>query len=103
MGVSGFLTQPVLSAEALDNLKLAHKTLRARFWADIPVVSHRNACFLNNEISGMRVCDEIIHLYEGKDVMQLKLWRSTVSTAIAKEIFPYTDGYYLMTPSAGWR
>jgi hypothetical protein len=62
------------------------------------VVSHRNACFLNNEISGMRVCDEIIHLYEGKDRDAAEALAVTVSTAIAKEIFPYTDGYYLMTP-----
>ena len=98
-GVSGFLTQPVLSAEALDNLKLAHKTLRGKILGGIfPVVSHRNACFLNNEISGMRVCDEIIHLYEGKDRDAAEALAVTVSTAIAKEIFPYTDGYYLMTP-----
>ena len=98
-GVSGFLTQPVLSAEALDNLKLAHKTLRGKLLGGIfPVVSHRNACFLNNEISGMRVCDEIIHLYEGKDRDASEDLAVTVSTAIAKEIFPYTDGYYLMTP-----
>ena len=34
-GVSGFLTQPVLSAEALDNLKLAHKTLRGKILGGI--------------------------------------------------------------------
>ena len=88
-----------VSAEALDNLKLAHKTLRGKILGGIfPVVSHRNACFLNNEISGMRVCDEIIHLYEGKDRDAAEALAVTVSTAIAKEIFPYTDGYYLMTP-----
>lgn len=98
-GVSGFLTQPVLSAEALDNLKLARKTLQGKLLGGIfPVVSHRNACFLNNEISGMHVCDEIIHLYEDKDRDAAEDMAVTVSTAIAKEIFPYTDGYYLMTP-----
>jgi homocysteine S-methyltransferase len=98
-GVSGFLTQPVLSAEALENLKLARKTLRGKILGGIfPVVSHRNACFLNNEIAGMRVCDEIVALYEGKDREAAEALAVTISTRIAEEIAPYTDGYYLMTP-----
>ena len=98
-GVTGFLTQPVLSAEALDNLKLARETLQGKILGGIfPVVSHRNACFLNNEISGMRVCQEIIDLYEGKNRDEAEDLAVTISTAIAKEIRPYTDGYYLMTP-----
>lgn len=98
-GVVGFLTQPVLSKEALDNLKLARETLQGKILGGIfPPVSHRNACFLNNEISGMRVCDEIINLYEGKDRDESEALAVTISSAIAKEIAPYTDGYYLMTP-----
>ena len=98
-GVSGFLTQPVLSAQALENLKLARATLKGKILGGIfPVVSHRNACFLNNEISGMRVCDEIIDLYEGKDKEQAEELAVRISTQIAKEIAPYTDGFYFMTP-----
>lgn len=98
-GMSGFLTQPVLSAEALENLKLARATLKGKILGGIfPVVSHRNACFLNNEISGMRVCDEIIDLYEGKTKEEAEELAVRISTQIAKEIAPYTDGYYFMTP-----
>jgi homocysteine S-methyltransferase len=80
-GVSGFLTQPVLSQQALDNLKLARRTLKGKLLGGIyPVVSHRNACFLNNEIAGIHVSDEIISL------------------RVAQAIAPYTDGLYLMTP-----
>jgi homocysteine S-methyltransferase len=98
-GVAGFLTQPVLSAEALENLKLARTALRGKILGGIfPVVSHRNACFLNNEISGMRVCDEIIALYEGKERAEAEDLAVTISARIAREIAPYTDGVYLMTP-----
>ena len=98
-GVKGFLTQPVLSAEALENLKLARKELKGYILGGIfPVVSYRNACFLNNEISGMRVCDEIISLYEGKDRDEAEELAVTISATIAREIAPYTDGLYLMTP-----
>lgn len=98
-GVMGFLTQPVLSAEALENLKTARRELKGKILGGIfPVVSHRNACFLNNEISGMRVCDEIVSLYEGKDREEAEALAVTISTAIAHEAEPYTDGLYLMTP-----
>ena len=98
-GVSGFLTQPVLSREALDNLKLARETLKGKILGGIyPVVSHRNACFLNNEISGIRVCDAIIDLYEGKNREEAEELAVTISARIAREIQPYTDGVYLMTP-----
>ena len=98
-GVSGFLTQPVLSAEALENLKLARATLKGKILGGIfPVVSYRNACFLNNEVSGMRVCDEIIQLYEGKEKEDAAKLAVTISAQIAREIAPYIDGFYLMTP-----
>jgi len=98
-GVSGFLTQPVLSKEALDNLILARETLRGKILGGIfPVVSHRNACFLNNEIAGMRVCDEIVALYEGREREEAEDLAVTISTKIAQEIAPYSDGIYLMTP-----
>ncbi len=63
-----------------------------------PVVSHKNAIFLSNETSGMRVCDEIVALYEGKDREEAEALAVTISTRIAKEIAPYSDGLYLMTP-----
>lgn len=98
-GVSCFLTQPVLSREALENLKLARRTLRGRILGGIyPVVSYRNACFLNNEIAGMRVSDEIVALYEGKELKEAEALAVTISARIASEITPYTDGLYLMTP-----
>ncbi|MBQ5787488.1 MAG: methylenetetrahydrofolate reductase, partial [Oscillospiraceae bacterium] len=98
-GISGFLTQPVLSREALENLKLARAELKGKILGGIyPIVSYRNACFLNNEIAGMRVCDEIIALYEGKDREEAEELAVRISTEIAKEITPYTDGIYLMTP-----
>ena len=98
-GVSGFLTQPVLSAEALENLKRARQELKGSILGGIyPVVSHRNACFLKNEIAGMRICNEIVALYEDKEREEAEDLAVRISTEIAGEIAPYTDGLYLMTP-----
>ena len=59
-GVTMFLTQPILTKEALENLKIAKATLPAKILGGIiPVVSYRNACFMNNEISGINVSQEI--------------------------------------------
>ena len=98
-GVTGFLTQPVLSQEALDNLKRARETLHGKILGGIfPIVSYRNACFLNNEIAGMRVCDQIIQLYKDKDRDEAETLATAISARVAREIEPYTDGLYLMTP-----
>ena len=97
--VAGFLTQPVLSREALDNLKRARETLNGKILGGIfPIVSYRNACFLNNEIAGMRVCDEIIQLYKDRDRGESEALAAAISARVAREIEPYTDGLYLMTP-----
>ena len=57
-GMSGFLTQPVLSAQAVENLRRSRETLGAdaKILAGImPVVSQRNAIFMENEINGIHV------------------------------------------------
>ena len=98
-GVCGFLTQPVLSARALENLKTARRELHGRILGGIfPVVSYKNACFLNNEVSGMDVCQEICDLYKDLDRSAAEELAVRISVRIAREIEPYTDGLYLMTP-----
>lgn len=98
-GISVFLTQPVLTREAVRNLKQAHETLNAKILGGImPVVSYRNACFMNNEISGINVADEIIELYREADKETSAQLAVTISTKIAGEIADYVDGYYLITP-----
>lgn len=98
-GVCGFLTQPVLSARALENLKTARRELRGKILGGIfPVVSYKNACFLNNEVSGMDVCEEICELYRDLDRDAAEELAVRISVRIAREIQPYTDGLYLMTP-----
>ncbi len=98
-GVTGFLTQPVLSREAVENLKLARQTLKGKILGGIyPVVSYKNACFLDNEIAGMRICTEIISIYKDKNREEAEDLAVRISSAVAKETEPYTDGLYLMTP-----
>ena len=100
-GMSGFLTQPVLSAQAVENLKRTRETLggQAKILAGImPVVSQRNAVFMENEVNGIHVDQQIIDRFEGLDRAQGEELGLEVSVRAAKAAAPYADGFYLMTP-----
>ena len=100
-GMSGFLTQPVLSAQAVENLKKARETLgeQAKILAGIlPVVSQRNAIFMENEVNGIHVDEAIIQKFEGLDRAAGEELGLEVSVQAAKAAAPYVDGFYLMTP-----
>lgn len=100
-GMSGFLTQPVLSAQAVENLKKSRETLGAdaKILAGImPVVSQRNAIFMENEINGIHVEDWIIEKFAGLDRAQGEELGLSISLETAKAALPYADGLYLMTP-----
>ena len=100
-GMSGFLTQPLLSAQAVENLKKSRETLGAdaKILAGImPVVSQRNAIFMENEVNGIHVDEAIIQKFEGLDRTAGEELGLEVSVQAAKAAAPYADGFYLMTP-----
>ena len=100
-GMSGFLTQPVLSAQAVENLQQARTALgeNARILAGIlPVVSQRNAIFMENEVNGIHVDEAIIEKFAGLDRAAGEELGIEISVQAAKAALPYADGFYLMTP-----
>ena len=100
-GMSGFLTQPVLSAQAVENLKKTRETLGgdAKILAGIlPVVSQRNAIFMENEVNGIHVDAAIIEKFAGLDRAAGEELGLEISVQAAKAALLYADGFYLMTP-----
>ena len=100
-GMSGFLTQPVLSEQAVENLRRTRETLgeKAKILAGImPVVSQRNAIFMENEVNGIHVAEDIIEAFAGLDREQGEALGLEISLKMAREALPYADGFYLMTP-----
>ena len=100
-GMSGFLTQPVLSEQAVENLRHTRETLgeRAKILAGImPVVSQRNAIFMENEVNGIHVAEDITEAFAGLDREQGEALGLEISLKMAREALPYADGFYLMTP-----
>ena len=101
-GMTGFFTQPVLSERAKENLRTARDTLPGAFILGgiMPVVSERNARFMESEITGIHVEERIINAYHGLSREEAEELAVQLSLEIAKDITPYIDGYYIITPFA---
>lgn len=98
-GANAFFTQPVLSERGFNNIKIAKQELNVPIVGGVmPIVSYRNACFINAEISGIEVCEEIINMYIDKTRDECSEIAVKVTTEICREIAPYVDGYYMITP-----
>ena len=101
-GMTGFFTQPVLSERAKANLRTARDTLPGALILGgiMPVVSERNARFMESEITGIHVEERIINAYHGLSREEAEELAVQLSLETAKEIEPYIDGYYIITPFA---
>ena len=101
-GITGFFTQPVLSERAKENLRTARDTLPGAYILGgiMPVVSERNARFMESEITGIHVEERIINAYHGLSREEAEELGVRLSLEMAKDIEPYIDGYYIITPFA---
>lgn len=98
-GVSVLFTQPVLSKRGLENLRRARAELPVKLLGGVmPVVSYRNATFMNNEMAGIEVDEELIEKYRGKSREEGEILAYEISTKIIDEISDSIDGYYVITP-----
>lgn len=98
-GMEGFLSQPIYSKRALDNLKKARMALKGRIYAGLmPIVSWRNACFLKNEISGMDIPDALALRYKDKNREECEAISLDFCAEMAGQMKDDCDGFYLMTP-----
>lgn len=99
-GVSAFLTQPVLSEQAALHLERARDELRgAKLIGGLfPVVSEKNARFLQSEVHGITVDEAVVRAYAGLDRAQGEDMAVRLCREAASRISPFVDGYYVMTP-----
>lgn len=99
-GVTVFYTQPVLSEQAIKNIAKAKEELSAYILGGmIPVVSERNARFMQSEISGITMDEEVLNSFS-PEMSREEGGQTGVNWAVKfmKEMKPYVDGYYLITP-----
>lgn len=103
-GTKFLMTQPIFSAQAEENLKLAREKLGIKILAGImPIVSYKNAVFLNNEVAGIHIPEEIVEKLAEKDPDDVRKISMEFSMGIAERVLPYCDGFYLMTPLKKYR
>ena len=99
-GVNFFLTQPIYEDKAIDALKRIKKEYNVKILGGIlPIVSHKNAQFLNNELSGVNIPKSYVdrfHLDMNKE--EAEQVGVDMAVEIANKIKYYVDGIYFMTP-----
>ncbi len=97
-GVACFLTQPIFDARGMEHLKQAKERLTAEIFAGImPVVSYKNALFINNEIAGITIPAQMIEQY--KDATKQEAAELAVENAckMVHALSGAADGFYLIT------
>jgi len=95
-----FITQPIFDNEGLDFIKEAKSRTNSNIFVGIiPIVSYKNAMFLNNEMPGINIPQKYINsFYPEMDRESAEGIGIEVALGIAKLALSHCDGYYLTTP-----
>lgn len=99
-GATFFLTQPVFSEKAIESISQAKNKENVKILGGImPLVSYKNAQFLNNEMPGIQVPEKIIHRFdENMDRQTAEDMGIELAVEIAEKLRPHVDGFYFITP-----
>ena len=100
VGASFFLTQPIFDDHVINLLPQIKKNGNANILGGImPLVSYRNAHFLNNEVAGIRIPEEIINQFDkNMDKEEAELLGIEIAVGIANKIKDHVQGFYFITP-----
>lgn len=99
-GASYFLTQPIFSDEDIEKMREIKRKLHTKILCGImPLVSYRNAIFIQNEMPGIIVPDEIVQSYR-PDMTREEATKMAIkiSCNIVEKLYDVADGFYFMTP-----
>lgn len=98
-GASIYLTQPIFDDESIEYLSKLDKEGNKILAGIMPVVSYKNAQFLNNELPGIKIPDKYVQMFKEEKNKEKSV---EIGINIAKEtinkIKPHVDGIYFITP-----
>jgi len=99
-GASFFMTQPIFDDAVIDILPELRQHQHVKILGGImPLVSYKNAQFLNNEVAGIRIPDKIMQQFspdmEKEEAQQLGI---DIAVDIANKIKANVDGFYFIVP-----
>ncbi|MDY2730460.1 MAG: bifunctional homocysteine S-methyltransferase/methylenetetrahydrofolate reductase [Clostridiales bacterium] len=99
-GAEFFLTQPIYEDKAIEFLRKIKSETNVKILAGImPIVTYKNAMFLNNELPGVSIPKEIIERFSpdmNKDEAQEV--GIEVACELAQKLKDVCDGFYFVTP-----
>jgi methionine synthase I (cobalamin-dependent)/5,10-methylenetetrahydrofolate reductase len=99
-GAAFFLTQPIFDEAVIRFLPRMEQRETVKILGGImPLVSYRNARFLNNEIPGISIPEPYINRFS-PDMSREEAENTGIDTAVelAEKMKPYVDGFYFITP-----
>ncbi len=99
-GAGFFLTQPIYDREVVEYLRSMKRQRNIKILGGImPIVSYRNAQFLNNEVPGIRIPKEyILRFNEEMAREESEKIGIEIAVDIASRLKEHVDGFYFMTP-----
>lgn len=98
-GIGYFLTQAVYTDTGINNLIRAAQTLKVPIFAGImPLVGYKNAQFINNEVPGIEIEQEIIERFRDKSLEESERIGINLSIKSINKLYKHVAGFYLMTP-----
>lgn len=99
-GAEFFLTQPIFSEDTIEYFKGLKKDGDYKILGGLmPLVSYKNAQFINNELPGITIPDEYVDRFSA-DMTREEAQNVGVeiTVEIANKIKPYVDGFYITAP-----
>lgn len=99
-GASFFLTQPIFDDHVINLLAKMQKYRHVKILGGImPLVSYRNAQFLNNEVTGIKIPEAIINKYDNNmEKKEAEIIGIETAVEIAGKIKDSVHGLYFITP-----
>ncbi len=99
-GASYLLTQPIFTQKDIDNIIIIKKRTGIKILGGIlPLVSYKNARFIDNEFAGMNIPADIINSFS-PDMSREEAQTQGIKIAVevGQKLKNHVDGFYFMTP-----
>ena len=98
-GAKFFLTQPVFDEKRIDMVEKARALGAKMLLGIMPLVSYRNAVYMNNEVPGIHIPESYVNRFS-PEMNREEAQRIGIEIAlkIAKRLKPHADGFYFITP-----
>lgn len=100
-GMSVFFTQPVIGEKAAANVRRAREALPRSVMlvaGILPIVSFRNAEYLESSIAGIKVDREIAERYRDVSKEEATELATSISVSMMERVSNAVDGFCLITP-----